>query len=133
MTIEIDFVPFATGEDANVLDLTDYFANPATANGYVNGPADPQHVGRALRQGTFMAAVLANWISQVLDASVLDDGDLSGAVSQLATAIGVGVSYLAPRAAPAAPTSGYIMYCDQADGLLKVIDSNGDIGVIPLT
>lgn len=40
---------------------------------------------------------------------------------------------LKPVAAPSAPASGYIIFCDQADGQLKAIDSSGDIGRIPLT
>jgi hypothetical protein len=45
---------------------------------------------------------------------------------------GTGASF-APQAAPAPPAEGYVIFCDQADGLLKAIDSSGDTGVIPLT
>lgn len=44
---------------------------------------------------------------------------------------GTGASF-APQAVPDAPADGYVIFCDAADGELKVIDSSGDIARIPL-
>lgn len=45
---------------------------------------------------------------------------------------GTGASF-PPQSVPGAPAEGYVIFCDQADGELKVIDSSGDIARIPLT
>lgn len=45
---------------------------------------------------------------------------------------GTGASF-PPQPVPDAPAEGYVIFCDQADGELKVIDSSGDIARIPLT
>jgi hypothetical protein len=45
---------------------------------------------------------------------------------------GSGASF-APQMAPAPPASGFLIFCDTADGQLKVIDSSGNIARIPLT
>jgi len=39
---------------------------------------------------------------------------------------GPGASF-APQAAPSAPAEGFTLYCDEADGILKAIDSLGNI------
>jgi len=44
---------------------------------------------------------------------------------------GSGASF-APQMEPAPPASGFLIFCDSADGQLKVIDSSGNIARIPL-
>jgi hypothetical protein len=39
---------------------------------------------------------------------------------------GSGASYL-PQTAPSAPATGFLVYCDAFDGILKAISSNGEI------
>jgi hypothetical protein len=84
---EIDFIPFATGSGANVEGQTAYAADSATATGFVSGVASSQKCNKAWRQSTFVAAAVANFIAEVLDINVLDDGNLSEFVTNLRNAI----------------------------------------------
>jgi len=88
----VDFLPFAIGGGANVLDQADYAALPAVSTGYVAGTAISEQLNKTWRQSSFQAAVVANFVSQALNADVLDDGDLSTAISQFFAAIRATVS-----------------------------------------
>jgi hypothetical protein len=60
---------------------------PALLSGFAGGKASSAQVNKALRQGTFCAAGLAQFISEVADADVLDDGDINNFASILKNAV----------------------------------------------
>nr|WP_318381263.1 hypothetical protein [uncultured Enterobacter sp.] len=78
-----DFKPFATGASANVTSQTDWSALPALLSGFQSGKASSAQVNKALRQATFVAAALAQFVSDKSGQNVLDDGNLAGFVSKL--------------------------------------------------
>ncbi|EKD7755881.1 hypothetical protein OSG00_000662 [Shigella sonnei] len=82
-----DFKPFATGAGANVTSQAEWEALAALTSGFQAGKASSAQVNKALRQGTFVASALAQFISNKLAADVIDDGDLSGFVTDFINAI----------------------------------------------
>lgn len=80
-----DFKPFATGASANVTSQTDWAALPALLSGFQSGKASSAQVNKALRQATFVAAALAQFVSDKSGQNVADDGNLAGFVSKLTT------------------------------------------------
>lgn len=82
-----DFKPFAVNAGANVTTQADWEALPALSNGFQSGKASSAQVNKALRQGTFMAAALGQFVSDALSKDVTDDGDLTSFVSDLVNAL----------------------------------------------
>ncbi|CDZ83948.1 phage tail fiber protein [Citrobacter koseri] len=72
-----NFKPFAAASGANVTSQADYEALTALATGFTAGVAKSAQVNKALRQGTFGVAGLAQFIADASNADVLDDGDLN--------------------------------------------------------
>ncbi|HDV8499863.1 TPA: tail fiber protein [Enterobacter bugandensis] len=72
-----NFKPFAAASGANVTSQADYEALTALATGFTSGVAKSAQVNKALRQGTFGVAGLAQFIADASNVDVLDDGDLT--------------------------------------------------------
>jgi hypothetical protein len=81
------FLPFATAGGANVYTAAAYSALSSRLSGFVNGLADPVAANSALRQGSFMAAMIGQFISDTLAANVNDDGNLANAEAQFIAAL----------------------------------------------
>lgn len=112
MTASSDFLPFATATGANVESQADYAAASTTSDGFSAGLASSAKFNKAMRQATFVAAALANWISVEANVSVLDDGDLAGFTSKITAALDMflgGQGYLTAveAAAEYAPLSAF--------------------------
>lgn len=82
-----NFKPFATGSGANVTSQSDWEALAALSSGFQSGKASSAQINKALRQSTFVASALAQAISNILVADVLDDGNQTNFVNQLISAI----------------------------------------------
>lgn len=87
MTLEVDYVPFATGGGANVYAPATYQANPVVGTGVEPGLADGQLSNTTWRLASMPGAALANFISQQLGINVLDDGNLTALTANLTAAI----------------------------------------------
>ena len=87
-----DFKPFATGAGANVMTQADWEALPALLTGFQSGKASSAQVNKAIRQASFVAAALAQFISTKSGQNILDDGDLAGFVTKLTS--GFAAQYL---------------------------------------
>jgi hypothetical protein len=87
MTIENDFVIFASSAGANVMSVAEYLANASTSIGYVNGVADPTSVNVALRQGTSASAVLAAFIVEFSGQPAIDNGNAAELLANFITAL----------------------------------------------
>jgi hypothetical protein len=90
MTIENDFLAFATSVDANVLDQTDYAASSFVQNGFSAGIAPSNQLNKVWRQSSFVAAAIAQYIVNQTGDNVLDDGNLTEFVTNFTAAIVVG-------------------------------------------
>lgn len=95
MTLEVDYLPFATGVGAEVMSQASYAA--AAPNGVIPGLADPTFANKSWRQSAVMSAALANLVSSLLQVSVLDDGNVSALQILLQQAL-VRTSLLASQA-----------------------------------
>lgn len=82
-----DFKAFGTGSGANVTAQADYMALSTLVTGFQSGKASSAQINKALRQGTTMASVLAQFIANTTGSDVLDNGDTTGMLNLLNSAI----------------------------------------------
>ncbi|XBF34891.1 hypothetical protein ABH541_20470 [Escherichia coli] len=90
-----DFKAFATDRNANVMSQEEWEALPALLSGFTAGKASSAQVNKAIRQASFIAAVLAQFVSDKTQRDVLDNGDLPGFVELLGS--GFAVEYLSRK------------------------------------
>lgn len=81
------FLVFGTNAGSNTMSFPDYQALSQRASGFNSGLAPSIQVNTALRQGAFMSAVMGQFIANVTNDDVLDDGDQTGKVALFVTAI----------------------------------------------
>lgn len=82
-----NFKPFSTAGGANVLTQTEYEALAALSTGWSSGKASSKEINKAVRQATFIAAAVAQFVADKSNQDVLDDGNLAGFVTKLITAM----------------------------------------------
>ncbi|WP_334350873.1 hypothetical protein [Citrobacter portucalensis] len=82
-----DIKPFAAAGGANVLTQAEYLALAALSTGFSSGKASSKEVNKAIRQATFIASALAQFICDKSGSDVLDDGNVAGLVTKLLSAI----------------------------------------------
>ena len=90
-----DFKAFATGKNANVMSQAEWEALPALLSGFTAGKASSAQVNKVIRQASFIAAALAQFVSDKTQRDVLDNGDLPGFVELLGS--GFAVEYLSRK------------------------------------
>ena len=78
-----NFKPFGIGASANVTTQADYEALAALSTGFQAGTASSAQVNKALRQGSVMASVLAQFIANSSGVDVLDNGDVATPLANL--------------------------------------------------
>lgn len=82
-----NFKPFGISNGANVTSQADYEALAALLTGFTAGKASSAQVNKALRQGTVMASVLAQFIANASGNDVLDNGDTATIITNLIAAL----------------------------------------------
>jgi len=82
-----NFKPFGVGKVANVTTQADYEALPALDSGFSSGKASSAQINKALRQGTVMSSVLAQFIANLSGKDVLDDGNTQLLLNNLILAL----------------------------------------------
>ncbi|WP_322745960.1 hypothetical protein [Rouxiella badensis] len=82
-----NFKSFATSSGANVTAQSDWEALAALATGFTSGKASSAQINKALRQSSFIASGVAQFIANTLGIDVLDDGDQTGFVTDLISAL----------------------------------------------
>ncbi|WP_298165139.1 hypothetical protein [Novosphingobium sp.] len=87
MTASTDFLPFATGAGANVVSQALYAADTAVTNGFSSGIASSAKFNKVFRQASFVAAGVATWMANALNANIPDDGNLNNFVANLGLAV----------------------------------------------
>lgn len=90
-----NFKAFALDPNANVTSQADWEALPALLSGFTAGKASSAQVNKAIRQASFIAAALAQFVSDKTQRDVLDNGDLPGFVELLGS--GFAVEYLSRK------------------------------------
>jgi hypothetical protein len=85
------FYPWAISASANVMPISTYASSGGLANGVSTGIADPTIINRAIRQATFIAAGLAQFVANQ-NYAVNDDGNLTNFVTNLTNALRVAVT-----------------------------------------
>ncbi|MES4613992.1 hypothetical protein V2154_15585 [Ewingella sp. CoE-038-23] len=78
-----DFKPFATSPGANVLSQADYNALTAVLTGWQSGVAKSTEVNKAMRQATFIASAIAQFVADSSGRDVLDDGSVANFITKL--------------------------------------------------
>lgn len=79
--------PFATGANANVTPQGEWENLPALLTGFSSGKASSAQVNKAIRQASFVAATLAQFIADRSGEDVLDNGDQDGLLVKMLSAI----------------------------------------------
>ncbi|MCE9898074.1 tail fiber protein [Raoultella terrigena] len=82
-----NFKPFAIASGSNVTSQTEWEGLIALSTGFTAGLARAAQINKALRQGTVMASVLAQFIAETTEEDVLDDGDTTKLVSLLISSV----------------------------------------------
>ena len=90
-----DFKAFATDRNANVISQEEWEALPTLLSGFTAGKASSAQVNKVIRQASFIAAALAQFVSDKTQRDVLDNGDLPGFVELLGS--GFAVEYLSRK------------------------------------
>ncbi|WP_244130877.1 hypothetical protein [Burkholderia pyrrocinia] len=87
MSIQNDFLPFATGPGANVVDQTTYAALAALTTGFVSGTSQSIQVNKVWRQSSIMSAVIAQFIVAQTGQAAVDDGTTATLLSNFTKAV----------------------------------------------
>lgn len=83
-----EFLPFAIGGGANVESQASYSASPVVTNGFQTGLVPSNRFNKALRQASFMASCLAQYIANTLGVSTLDNGNVATMLTYLGELFG---------------------------------------------
>lgn len=113
MANEVDYLPFATGVGANVVNQATYAAAPWVSSGFETGLAESQELNKVWRQASMVAAAIANFVSNQLNIAVLDDGDLTNLITEFTAA----VTGVLPGRIVTASTTLTLLSTDYAIGL----------------
>lgn len=82
-----NFKPFAIASGSNVTSQTEWEGLIALSTGFTAGLARSAQINKALRQGTVMASVLAQFMAETTGEDVLDDGDTAKLVSLITMSV----------------------------------------------
>ncbi|MCI1676648.1 MAG: hypothetical protein LKK36_06320 [Ewingella americana] len=83
-----DFKAFALAPGANVLSQNDYAQLAALSTGWQSGVAKSPEVNKAVRQATFIASAVAQYVADLSGQDVLDDGNIANFITKLKQANG---------------------------------------------
>ena len=81
-------LPFGLAASANVLTPEEYTALAARVGGFGAGVARSREVNTPLRQSSFIAAMIGQFIADRAQVDVLDDGDIPALMAKFSEALG---------------------------------------------
>ncbi|OZI36407.1 hypothetical protein CEG14_15525 [Bordetella genomosp. 1] len=93
-------LPFGLAPGANVLTPEEYSALASRAAGFGSGVARSKDVNTPMRQASFVASALGQYISERSGQDVLDDGDVPGLVDKLTAALAASPAFTGTPTAP---------------------------------
>lgn len=125
-------LPFGSAAGANVLDPQDYENLNARNGGFASGVAHSREVNTPLRQASFVAAALAQYIVEHAGLDVLDDGDVPALVRKLVAALAASPAFTGMPTSPTPPVGDHserlatTAFVDAAiDGRQATVDQRG--------
>lgn len=87
----VDYLPVASGSSANVETQAEYETDLSPGgvleDGYKTGIVKSNRFNKTLRQTTMASAAFANFIAEVLDVDVLDDGNIASLIERFTQAV----------------------------------------------
>ncbi|WP_227747605.1 glycine-rich domain-containing protein [Burkholderia multivorans] len=87
MATQNDFLPFATGPGANVVDQATYAALGALTTGFLSGTAQSVQLNKVWRQSSIVAAVIAQFIVAQTGQAAVDDGTTATLLANFTKAV----------------------------------------------
>ena len=84
---ENDFKAFAVAAGSNVTAQSEWESLIALSTGFTAGVASSAQVNKALRQSSVMSSILAQFMADTTGSDVLDNGDTTGLLALLKTAL----------------------------------------------
>lgn len=117
MPVEVDFLPMAISESALVDSQANYAGSGYQQNGFQPGITLPTQYNKGFRQGTVMAAVIANFIANMLNENVLDNGDIDTLISQFTQAL---QSLMAPEVIDVAASANPVFNAAAGNPLIAI-------------
>ncbi|MBS0878005.1 MULTISPECIES: phage tail protein [unclassified Tatumella] len=84
---ENDFKAFAIAAGSNVTTQSEWEGLIALSTGFTAGVASSAQVNKALRQSSVMSSILAQFMADTTGSDILDNGDTSGLLTLLKTAL----------------------------------------------
>jgi hypothetical protein len=132
MTLEVDYIPFATGGGANVYSPATYQALAVVPTGVEPGLADPQLANTTWRLASMVSAAVATFISNVLGINILDDGNLANLVTNFTNAVQTGGA-TGPSRTITSSANFNILVTDYAIAMARVAGVAATTGTLPST
>ncbi|VEB95797.1 Uncharacterised protein [Cedecea lapagei] len=80
------FKSFANGPTANVMAQNEWEILPALSSGFQSGKASSAQINKVLRQTSFIASAVAQYVAELSGRDVMDDGDIAAFVEKLKSA-----------------------------------------------
>lgn len=117
MANENDFLDFADGVGATVIDQATYVAAPWRPTGFQNGIALPEQLNKVWRQSAAMAAAMATFIVAEISQDVLDNGNIAALAAQIALAVQQAATIKPPPRIVTASTNIVLLGTDYLVGL----------------
>lgn len=87
MSLEVDYLPVATSGTANVDTQANFLNSGYQQDGFTAGQAQSAQANKLWRQSSMVAACVANFIANLLNINVLDDGDLTSLITNFTNAV----------------------------------------------
>lgn len=102
-----NFKAFALDPNANVTSQADWEALPALLSGFTAGKASSAQVNKAIRQASFIAAAIAQYVVNKTNQDVLDNGNVNGFINQLIAALAESPNFTGVPTVPDTHTGNY--------------------------
>ncbi|UXP25019.1 MULTISPECIES: gp53-like domain-containing protein [unclassified Enterobacter] len=102
-----NFKAFALDPNANVTPQADWESLPALLSGFTAGKASSAQVNKAIRQSSFIAAAVAQYVVNKTNQDVLDNGNVNGFINQLIAALAESPNFTGVPTVPDTHTGNY--------------------------
>jgi hypothetical protein len=87
MSLQVDYVSFAATTGANVDTQANYLGSGYQEDGFTSGLLPSKQLNKPIRQATMGAAVIANFVSNMLNIAMIDDGNEAAFITNFTNAI----------------------------------------------
>ncbi len=125
MSHQIDYLPVATSAGANVDTQANFQGSGYQTTGFQVGVADPRQFNKLARQSSMIAAAVANFIANMLNGDVYDDGNLAQLITNFTNAVMQAASNSRNRIASIPYSTTPVFDATQADTFEMVL--TGDV------